>query len=140
MRVLAVDPGKMTGWADWKGPDGLAAGQMPHFEFLRFAEQLIAGQHVSAVVCEDFIITMGTLKKSRETWSLEQIGCIRYWCDKHRVPLVMQTPAQAKAFSTDDKVQALGWWQPGLEHANDALRHLVLHLVRNRLISPEELR
>lgn len=72
---------------------------------------------------------------SRQYDALELIGWLRamsYLCD---IPFVLQTPADAKRFSTDKKLEAAGWLQPkGQDHANDALRHLLLYMVGSRLM------
>ena len=138
MKILAVDPGKVTGWAELNAtvmkPQ---AHQLPHFEFLQYAEEAVLWADV--VVCENYIITMATLKKSRQTWSLEQIGCLRYWCHQKDVPFVLQSPAEGKQFGTDARLKALNWWHPGQQHANDALRHLLLYAVRHQLVAADEL-
>lgn len=138
MKIFAVDPGKRTGWALWAPGSTVESGECEHFDFLRFAQDEVDSNTV--VVCENFLITYATLKKSRQTWSLEQIGALRYWCWREDAEFVLQTPAEAKGFATDDRLKHLGWWQKGQRHANDALRHLLLYAVRESLITGDELR
>jgi len=127
---LAIDPGKMTGWASFRHGD-FSSGQDKWMESLTWFEAIHTAYDV--IVCESFIITRNTITKSRQNWSLEAIGAIKYmrfrdvWGDE----VVMQSPSVGKAFGTDDKVKAMGWWAPGYIHANDAARHLLAYAAGN---------
>ena len=125
MKILAVDPGKMTGWALYL--DGsITFGETEHFEFVRGAEYWC--NIVDQVICENFIITAQTAKNSPATWSLRQIGCIEFWCWKNSVPLKLQNTADAKSFATNERLKNIGWYtRGGGGHANDAARHLLLY-------------
>ena len=61
--VLAVDPGKTTGWATLRGPLFLS-GQTPWYEFLEWFESQIRTTPEMTVVSESFTITPATIKKS----------------------------------------------------------------------------
>ena len=94
------------------------------------------------IVCESFIINARTARVTQAPWSLEIIGCIRYlsqkFCGKD---LVMQTPSEAKSFSSNDKLKKIGWFQRGTAgHDNDASRHLLLYAARQKILSNEDLR
>ena len=109
--------------------------------FLLQAAITLDNAPVEAVVCESFIITNATLTKSRgENWSLESIGALRFLCTQHEVPFVLQTPARAKSFSTDEKLKRIGWHTAGKGHATDASRHLLLYAVSNGLLELGRLR
>lgn len=134
MIVLAVDPGKVTGWATWSDGD-FNAGQLGRADFLRWADELVPMYAVwdLHVVVEDFRITQQTLTKGREAhWAMGQIGCLEWWCEKYEVPFTKQTPADAKRFVDDRKLRRVGWFEstPG-GHRNDACRHLLLYLVKH---------
>lgn len=136
MRVLAVDPGKTTGWCLWDKDTGdLKFGEEQQFEFCSRAEALIADKSLDAVVCEAFIITVATAKKTQAPWSLEIIGLLRYLCEKYEVPFILQTPSDAKRFSTNEKLKSIGWYVRGQGHATDSHRHLLLWAVKNGYIS-----
>lgn len=137
--IIAVDPGKMTGWAVHANDESLIAGELEWYEFLRWIEEYveaaIALHYDVTLVCESYVITLATIKKSRQYWSLEAIGCLKYWSMRHLgKELTLQSPANAKSFSTDEKLKNLSWYVPGSGHANDALRHLLLYLVTENLI------
>lgn len=133
MRILAVDPGKKTGWAiaeqergDWPVP---VTGALPQDEFLDFVWEELAGAYPpDVIVCEAYLIGPQTLKKTRgENWSLEQIGTLRWMAHYWGREFVLQTPAQAKVAVPDETLKLLGFWIPGQEdHERDALRHFTL--------------
>lgn len=129
--VLAVDPGKVSGWA-FVDLDDLAtftAGQLPHMEFLDMAERAIMAGKLTAIVAESYVITARSLKVSRgENWSLEQLGVLRWLCHKRDVDFTEQTAADGKRFGTDTKLLSAGWFHPTPGgHRNDACRHLLTY-------------
>ncbi len=137
--IISVDPGKTTGWAIRIGEEEPQSGQLPWYDFLdwidAYIQAAVQNRFDVTIVCESFIITPQTIKKSRQHWSLEAIGCLKYWSVKYlRKELVLQSPSDGKSFSTDDKLKNLKWYKPGNVHANDALRHLLLYLVTKNQI------
>lgn len=134
MGILAVDPGKTTGYVLWNDGERIE-GELYGEAFLDRADELIVSDQVDVVVCERFIITAQTGKKTQAPWSLEQIGALRFLCRKHNVHFVLQSASDAKRFATDHRLNALGWKRPkGAGHARDAQRHLLVFLVRQNLI------
>jgi hypothetical protein len=136
MRVIAVDPGKATGIALWTGESGDKSIPFAHTYQLQHSlcswVDIVLQQQVSEthVVCEAYTITGATLKKTRQNYSLEIIGALRYLAWKFEATFALQTPADAKRLSTNDRLAALGWLRRPLaaeDHANDALRHLLLY-------------
>jgi hypothetical protein len=138
MRILAVDPGKTTGWAfvDTVRKHSFAADQAGMMEFLDMAEHVLSKGKVDVVVVEDFVITMKTLKKTQgELWSLEQLGILRWLCYVHGVEFARpQTASDGKSFGTDHKLRAAGWFASTTGgHRNDACRHLLKYLADHEL-------
>ena len=131
MRILAVDPGKMTGLA-LTSEMSLVRWELPYLEALDAAGALIMAQAINVVVCENYIVGQGTIRKAQgENWSLKSIGALEWMCHYATgIEFILQKPADAKTFSTDEKLRELGWWLPGHPHANDSLRHLLLFLAR----------
>ena len=123
---LAVDPGGTTGLAwiiDGIFDSGqLAGGRDAFAEYFEWAQAM----QLTHIICEDFIITGQTAKKTPQPDALRIIGYLELWAQVRKVPFTLQTPSQAKGFSTDAKLKALGWYKPGKGHANDAARHLLL--------------
>ncbi|MGH2669320.1 MAG: hypothetical protein ACRDH5_09440, partial [bacterium] len=87
-------------------------------------------QKVTAVVCESYVITRETLRKTRgENWSLEEIGALRWLCRQHDVLFQLQSPSEGKSFGTDAKLEAVRWRYPTRGgHQDDAARHLLTYL------------
>ena len=145
MRVLAVDPGGTTGFALYDGGAQYEVhdawdktGQMTA---LMQVESFLKGSGLDVLVCESFVISMGTMKKTREgsNTAIEIIGALRWLTWKHEVKFVTQSPADAASFMTPEKLRALGWWTKGSDHARSASKHLALYLVREKQIAPERL-
>jgi hypothetical protein len=137
--ILAVDPGKVSGWASLRLGE-FYSGQKDGMELLRWVDEMLQRGTQFTLVCEDFIYTAATAKKTRQTWSTESIGVLRFLADKYQTEFVLQTPLDAKKFATNDKLKRLDWYR-GTKggHANDAARHLLLYCVKRGLIKPQEL-
>lgn len=134
--ILAVDPGKMTGWATYSCGRAVF-GEDQFMEFHRRAEAYLL-RVPCRVICERFVIGGGTVRVARgdTNWSIETIGVLRYLCDREGAPFELQGAADAKRFGTDSLLRRLRWWTPGSDHARDAARHLALTLARHH---PSEL-
>jgi hypothetical protein len=139
VRIVAVDPGKVSGVAilektAFATPIPMAV-ELPG---LLSTVSWVENERPDLVVCESFIPFRGA-----KTWqpdALEIIGALRFICARHEWTFELQSPANAKKFSTDRKLKKLGWYRATKGgHANDAKRHLLLALARHRLINPEEL-
>ena len=136
MIVLAVDPGKMTGLALWIGDEVNVATQGELHKAMSWCESVIElyaplGLHV---VVEAFVITRKTLQLKNDHTAIAGIEICRFLCHKHNAYFVlpMQKPSDAKNFATDKMLKTIGWYKPSPGgHVNDALRHLLLYLVRS---------
>lgn len=149
MRILVVDPGKMTGWGFLVTVEGTPPTfdgyENEHFTFLDLVEPWIP--HVDKVVCESFSVRADTQKTvgGDRLYSAEQIGCLRLWARRAGIPYVEQTPVDMKTFDKGkEKTKKLGWWaEPrgsGYRgHRRDAASHALLYAVRNNLIDPRRL-
>lgn len=131
-QVWAIDPGGTTGWACWS-PDGglLNVGQSEFDQFVTMTHVGWQAGMPGIVVCERYTVTAETLRKSRQTTALEVIGWLRGLCVVGKSEFILQQPGDAKRFATDARLNFAGWRQrTKLDHANDALRHLLLFLVK----------
>lgn len=145
MRVIAIDPGTVTGVCICEHnkqtnvlnvtldeiPDGVVG-------YAKWAMDLDYDYGVYykyldyTHVCESFIISPRTLKTARVHDSLDIIGYIKGVIGFHDEEPVMQTPAQAKQFATDDKLRRLGLYTATKDgHANDAARHFLTYMARH---------
>ena len=142
--VLSVDPGKASGIAviSWTGvPDELpiveySIESQPDqygMEIRILLNQWMRSENFS-VACEGFIINAQTVRNSQAPYSLEQIGILKFLCrDLGYDPdqIIFQSPANAKAMFPNPALKTLGTWHRGGEgHANDAIRHGLLCLVK----------
>lgn len=137
-RILALDPGGTTGIAQGAGAELYATHEMEQYEALVYVDTAIEGwPDLGLVVAESFVPRPGI-----RTWqpaALEIIGTVRYLCATRGITFEEQTPAAAKSFATDAKLRKLGWYTPGMGHANDAARHLLVAQVRHRSFPMEAL-
>lgn len=144
MIILAVDPGKATGIAiiSWESED-----QDPRVEYSTevqpedFADEIKQGLLYNQneleqfyVACESFTINAQTAKNSQAPWSLENIGVLKHLCREAGYPvenIAFQAPVNAKNMFPNPALKTLGTWHRGGEgHANDAIRHGLLRLVK----------
>ena len=132
--VLAVDPGKITGYVVWCEGERIEQ-ELEASRFLKRAVALIESGSIQHVVCERFIVSAQTGKFSQAPWSLEQIGVLRFLCSQNDIPFTLQNAADAKRFATEERLNHMKWKRPkGAGHARDAQRHLLLFLVKNDMI------
>ena len=138
-RLLSIDPGKMTGWAeiDYTKSEitSMNTMEVPMDTIWELLGNVLDDEDRTkpdVLVIEDFKITTGTGKLGSPDWSLRIIGAVEYLGHKHGIPVVKQFPSNAKSFSTNDKLRAVDMWHKGgAGHANDALRHAMLYMVKH---------
>lgn len=143
--ILAVDPGGTSGWATherWDNApdeDGFSSGQYEFNDFVEFVDKLAHDVQLTAIVAEKFTINQQTIRHSQQTTALEVIGFLRYIALREECPFILQTPADAKKFSTDARLDVVDWTKrpkAKWDHANDGARHLMLYMVKNKLMEP----
>ncbi len=137
--ILAVDPGLTSGICLFRRTDDnevelVWSDELDWIGTTRKVDEVLrefGGADVDVVV-EKFTITVQTAKNSQQTWSLEIIGMIRLLTMAHGAGvLTLQSPADAKRFSTNPRLKSLDFWHVGGGgHALDAIRHAVLRLTR----------
>lgn len=133
--ITAVDPGKLTGVATF----GFGELQTATLEHDVASDWYWGWQNLGqVVVCEKFSVTQRTIKQAsgQQLWSVEQIGVLRTRCRQQGIPLVFQSPSDAKSFATNEKLKYAFDVLPSSDHERDAMRHLLLYIVRNNLLPP----
>lgn len=141
--VLSVDPGKATGvallhLAKDEEPKIIFSGEAQPEEFAGVIRNILKDftEDYSAltVVCEKFTINAQTVRNSQAPYSLEQIGALKQILQDFgidRDSIVWQMPVDAKKMFPNETLKTLEIWHKGGEgHANDALRHALLRLVK----------
>lgn len=152
-QIYVFDPGKLTGMAvinyteESQEATLIDSGELTVEEFWDFLnetealieDRLLTGTQME-IVYEKFFITPETGKKNDTDYSLRLIGALQYVANKHGLPTYSYSPSDAKNFVDNKRLKNVGLWHVGGEgHAKDALRHAVLHLVKNRNWRPEGL-
>lgn len=133
MIVIAIDPGKVSGIALWHPMEVLSikADELTPIEVTNLVDDLwnnTLGQ--ITVVAESFVISERTIKTAPQRDALDILGWLTLESQRRNFELVLQTPAQAKKFSTDEKLKSLDWFERTKDgHANDAARHLLVYLM-----------
>lgn len=138
LEVIGIDPGEHTGLA-YLRVDGdrrsffseqsyrhRAAGKLERH--LRDVRQL---SDVVDVACERFDIGVDTAKTARDAQvAIRTIGACEYVTIIHDYEFFTHGRADAKGLVQDGLLKALGFWNPGRGHANDAARQVVFHLAK----------
>ncbi len=124
--ILAIDPGLATGLARFYNDLNFQSGILEGgFDAMSDELALLVPATIEFVVIENFIPRGGALTIQLD--ALHIIGAVKHWCRQERKPLIIQSPAQAKSFATNDKLKACGWFNKGTEgHDNDAARHMLV--------------
>ena len=129
MIYAGIDPGVVSGVAAYFTQTG-------HFESEELPTLGAVADWVRSwdnsspiIITEKFVISGRTIKTAVQYESLYMNG----WLSIEYPQSMEQTAAQAKAFATNDKLKALGWYNPTKDgHANDAARHILYRAARNR--------
>lgn len=139
--VVGVDPGTSAGVFGLR--NGLMAGayQGPVQGALEYLEKLLGDAQLDG---GDVLIAMerfvgGSTRHSRQTDAQQVVGAVTDLAARYRVPLVFQSPADAKSFTTNDFLRKLELWvtpaevgAPDADDVRDAARHALLCLATHR--------
>lgn len=141
--ILAVDPGKASGiclfeWEKDQEPTLMWSGEYQQHEYAQAIRLAIHASQAAGVkieiVCERFTINAQTVRNSQAPFSLEQIGILKQCmldAGYRLEELAFQSPADAKAMFSNEKIRKLDYWHRGGEgHALDAIRHALLYMVK----------
>jgi hypothetical protein len=134
-----LDPGLATGWAVWypltrKFLSGVANGLVTAVTYVKAV--LSTPLSHAAVGWEAFTIRPGSSRLRLDTTALEVIGAVKWVA--HELGVTILPPAQPADRSLGQKhLKALGWHQPGPDHADSAAAHLAAYLLRDRLMPAE---
>lgn len=152
--VMGVDPGKLNGvcltvW--YKKPNSVHVEYSMEIDSERFGDEVFylidkikkRDDVKFYIACESFIINSSTVKNSYAPWSLENIGVLKYLArvndyDPHNISF--QAPVNAKTMFPNNILKLLNVWHKGGDgHANDAIRHSLLRLIKLGWIPKEVL-
>jgi len=128
-RLLCLDPGETTGWCVFEHTSLVRWGQerTVSLEEIQWStiRSLITDVRPTHIICEDYRIYAHKL--ARHTFSpvmtLRVIGGIECLAYFNGIPIYYQMASTAKGFVNDDKLKAWGFYQAGMRHSRDAIRH-----------------
>lgn len=133
--LIALDPGETTGVAIWFPSEASFILQqwntkdlMPSFNHLREVLHLNKIKHIRF---EDYKVYDHKARDhvNNSLHTAQWIGCIKLCADLQQVPRSEKMAQAAKTFWTDDKLKIIDAYSPGMRHARDALRHLLLLMI-----------
>lgn len=131
--IVGVDPGGTCGVAIYN-VRGFQSFHVPGPQAGRFiterVRRLTELSHVF-VACQRFIIVGGAQTQQPE--ALQTIGELTALADDDgkNITLELQNSADAAKAGSRELLTQLDWWRPGMEHANDAARHVALTMLRH---------
>lgn len=136
--LLALDPGETTGVACFSSNSAesvlVHAGQIKTWPLEVGVEnmtKLLKDLQPKSLVFESYQVY--EWKAKDHTWSqvptLQVIGMVKTLCIQMGIPYHTQTAQVAKGFCTDSKLEEWGYWQTGMRHARDAIRHACYFLL-----------
>lgn len=136
--LLALDPGETTGVAVFTCDVDAAVlshvAQIKTWPLTLGVESfmaLIDKLQPDRVVFESYQVY--EWKADSHSWSqiptVQVIGMIQTILIQRGIPYSTQTAQVAKNFVDDDKLEKWGFWQKGLRHARDAIRHACYYLL-----------
>lgn len=138
--IVWLDPGKTTGlaWYDIDA-DRFGSGQYDEHELAQVMDSLTtAHRERIAIGWELYIQTPRS--KGVSKYSVGEIAKLKALCRKQQIPELKGQPSSARNLqSTVIFLRRLGWYRPGLGHANDAAAHLFRWLIKQHPI-PENIR
>ncbi len=129
MKILAVDPGGVTGFALFEDGQHDSRHQEGYEDAVTMIRNLCE-DGLDALIVEGFTIRQGSHKLDPVAFdqTTDLIGACRLLALEHGIPFIRQYPKD-KAFGTNDKLKRLHWYKGAPGHADDASRHILHYLV-----------
>lgn len=129
-KLICFDPGKTTGWATFV--DGkldktghIEACYDDHNIDVSPILKVLQEEQPDYILYEDYKVYAHKLSRHtfNPVFTLRLIGAIEAYCQMHNIPSHKQMAVTAKNFVTDEKLKSWGFWETGMRHARDAIRH-----------------
>lgn len=129
-RLLCLDPGKTTGWCLFEQGKLTRWGQVDNCyddNNIDATGLLTLFQEVNPdfIVYEDYRVYSNKLDRHAfsPVMTVRLLGAIETYSQMNGIKTHKQMATTAKTFCTDEKLEQWGFWQPGMRHARDAIRH-----------------
>lgn len=138
--IYALDPGLKSGVSVFRLPPGgepelLWSDEQDVPDVIPTFRGILAKYPNLEVVCERFVITVATAKKSPQGWSLEIIGSLKQTMrdmGRSEEEIFFQKPADAMNLFPNPALKKIGYWhRGGAGHALDSMRHALTYLAGN---------
>lgn len=133
MIILGIDPGNVTGVANWCiGQGGTPASEeVPADEMGEWLSDFLKAAPAGAVrvFAERYTMTPGI--KTAQPAALEVMGVVKHECRQNWAPLEWVQPSTSKHMGADSVLRKIGWYRKTKDgHANDAMRLIIFGLAR----------
>ncbi len=129
-KLLCFDPGKTTGWCVFVDGQLDHWGQLPEcYDDNNIDVQsmidLFEEEQPDFILYEDYKVYSHKLDRHtfNPVFTVRLIGAIETWAQMNNIPTHKQMASTAKTFATDKKLREWGFWERGMRHARDAIRH-----------------
>lgn len=148
--IIGVDPGNSTGYSIFLDDARLTYGQMDSDEAVSEISEVLLQYHrhpdiKSVVACERY--QQGQRNRfTQQATALHVISAIRTEAHRYGVAVLLQAPNDAKHLASNNLLRSLHLWLTGsdvgqkdADDVNDATRHVLLWMARNRVTLFEKL-
>lgn len=143
MNLIAVDPGTTSGVVYVRDLNP-ALGMLKHVKNHHVAVEWVGNSteqgalllkmvllvKPAVVIMEDFVLRLPAKSMKREGLDPVRVLAVADWVVGQRARIDLQQPSQAKGVITDERLKKWGLWIKGSTHKRDAMRHLLLWLMR----------
>lgn len=136
-RLLCLDPGETTGWAEFRNGELTDWGQIATYDKIEkkinwdVIDHLMASIRPTHIICENYRVYAHKLERHSfsEVPTLRIIGGFEFLGYWQGVRVDYQMAVQAKGFVTDDRLCKWGFWKENMRHSRDAIRHGIYYLL-----------
>lgn len=125
--VIGIDPGKTSGFTIWDNGE-FSAYQLNFIDTCKNLEYLLDTPNAAIVSIERFTFQASSSRMTRQYDALELIGVARYLTLKYRKQFRIHGTSDASRVGSPHVLKRLGWWSPGMEHANKAAAQIAITL------------
>lgn len=140
-RLLCLDPGHTTGWCLFENGELTKWGQSDTVINRKGSNEgeisweamldIFKETKPTAIICEDYRVYAHKLDRHTNSpvLTLRLIGAIDFYAWDSDIPINYQMASTAKGFATDAKLKEWDFWQEGMRHSRDAIRHGIYYLL-----------
>ena len=139
--LLCFDPGHTTGFAIFRDLELITCGQLDTDDLEKATHKFMditRKYKPDMIVYESYRVYKWRAKHhaGSEVLTAQIIGSIQTVCHLKNIEYTTQPAHIGKAFCTDAKLKKWGYWQSGMRHARDAIRHGCYYLLFGAVRDP----